>query len=238
MLIADVSLAQDTAVAVVSKNRYANLDFGVGYLHTDLGNIINFLSSYGYKPLPEGVVTLSFSPSFFVNRFVFRAEYTLQLPVAQQQSETIRSTFAGRHVAASIGYVVLQRPRFRLYPYVGINSFTSQPTVRERKTVTTADDLINNQQRGFHLLYSNASLDMGVQIDRLIPLKNRKWDCPQNSRYMTVGARLGYILGPGGVSGRFNSMPVDGVPSYSPTGPYLKLVIGFSTKMRDIKWKK
>lgn len=238
LMIGVAATAQDSASVVVSKNRFANLDFGVGYLHTDLGGINRFLSSYGYKPVAEGAVTLSFSPSFFVNRFVFRGEYTWQFPVSVPQSENVRATFTGQHVAASVGYVVLQRPTFRIYPYVGINSFVSQLVVRERRSATNLIDLVNNQQRGFQLLYSNASLDFGIQFDKMIPLKNRRWDCPQNARFMTVGLRVGYLYGPGDVKGRFNGSVIEGAPAYAPNGPYVKLVIGFSTKMRDIKWRK
>jgi hypothetical protein len=238
LFVTIVSVAQDSVATVVSRNRYANLDFSVGYLHTDLGNINRFLSSYGYKPVSEDIITLSFSPSFSVNRLVFRGEYTWQLPVVRQQSENVTSVFSGRHVAASIGYVVIQKPGFRLYPYVGISSFRSQLVVRESRSAATLDDLVDNQQRGFHLLYSNAALDLGFQVDKMISVKNRRWDCPQNARYMTIGLRAGYLYGPGNVKGRFNGRPVDGAPSYSPNGPYVKLVIGFSTKMRDLKWRK
>ena len=95
----------------------------------------------------------------------------------------------------------------------------------------------HHEQRGFHLAYSNAALDVGIQFDKLIPLKNRRWDCPQNTRYLTLGLRAGYIVNPA-VKGRFNGNIVEGAPTWSPGGPYLKLVIGFSTKMRDLKWKK
>ena len=98
--------------------------------------------------------------------------------------------------------------------------------------------LVNNQQRAFHLAYSNASLDVGVQVDKMISLKNRRWDCPQNAKFMTMGVRAGYMIGPGAVKGRFSGRVIDGAPSYSPNGPYVKLVIGFSTKMRDLKWRK
>jgi hypothetical protein len=230
--------AQDTVTTMVSKNRYVNLDFGVGYMHTDLGNINTFLSSYGYKSVSEDYFTLSFSPSFFINRFVLRGEYTWQLPVMRQESENIRTTFGGRHTAASIGYVIIQRPGFRIYPYIGINAFTSQLRVRERTSAASLDDLVSNQERAFHLVYSNASLDVGFQFDKLISLKNRRWDCPQNARFMTLGLRVGYLYGPGSVKGRFNGSVIEGTPAYSPNGMYMKLVIGFSTKMRDLKWKK
>lgn len=235
-LIAFSATAQDSLVTI-SKNRFVNLDFGVGYVHSSLGNINHFLSDHGYKPLSEGSVALSFSPSFTVNRFVFRGEYTWQIPSVREQTEQITSSFGGRHVAASIGYVVLQKRGVRIFPYVGINSFASAVAVRERPTIDNADDLVNNQQQAFHLRYSNASLDFGIQIDKMIPLKNRRWDCPQNARFMTIGLRVGYIYGPE-VKGRFNGRVIEGAPSFSPGGPYLKLVIGFSTKMRDMRWKK
>lgn len=55
---------------------------------------------------------------------------------------------------------------------------------------------------------------------------------------MTVGIRAGYLIGPGTVKGRFNGVVIEGAPTYSPNGPYIKLVIGFSTKVRELKWKK
>jgi hypothetical protein len=180
---------------------------------------------------------LSFSPSFSVNRFVFRGEFTWQIPVVREQTENITSSFTGRHVAASIGYVVLQKRGVRIFPYVGINSFASAVAVREKPVINNVDDLVNNEQRAFHLRYSNASLDFGIQIDKMIPLKNRRWDCPQNARFMTIGLRAGYIYGPE-IKGRFNGRIIEGAPAFSPSGPYVKLVIGFSTKMRDMKWKK
>lgn len=110
--------------------------------------------------------------------------------------------------------------------------------VRERTSVSDLDGLVNNQQRVFHLVYSNASLDIGLQFDKLISLKNRRWDCPQNARFMTIGVRAGYLIGPGKTKGRFNGTAIADAPTYSPNGPYVKLVIGFSTKMRDLKWSR
>ncbi len=172
-LISYASMAQDSVATMVSRNRYANLDFSVGYLHPDLSNINGFLTSYGYKPLQEDIITLSFAPSFSINRFVLRAEYTWQFPASMPQAENVTAAFSGRHLAASIGYLVIQKPNFRLYPYIGLNAFTSQLVVREKTTAPDIDDLVNNHQQAFHLAYSNAGLDVGVQADKLIALKNK-----------------------------------------------------------------
>jgi hypothetical protein len=237
VIIAFVSLAQDSVVTTISRNRYANIDFGVGYMHTDLSNINGFLSTYGYKPMSEDIITLSIAPSFSVSRLVFRGEFTWQFRVVMPQPENSTSAFGGRHAAASVGYLLIDKPGYRFYPYVGISSFASHLTVREKTSVSTVDDLVNNQQQGFQLVYSNASLDVGFQFDKLISLRNGRWDCPQSNRYMTLGLRVGYLFGPT-VKGRFNGQIVEGAPAYSPNGPYIKLVMGFSTKMRDLKWKK
>src|SRR5688572_14135208 len=103
LVLSTILAHSQDSVLTQSRNRYANLDFGIGYLHTDLKSINSFLSTYGYRPVSEDIVTISFSPSFSVNRFVFRGEYTLQLPTTINQSDNSYATFAGRHVSASIG---------------------------------------------------------------------------------------------------------------------------------------
>src|SRR5688572_33509971 len=87
VLIAFVSMAQDSVVTTISRNRYANIDFGVGYMHTDLSNINAFLSTYGYKPMSDDIITLSIAPSLFVHRFVFRGEFTWQFRTVGPQPE-------------------------------------------------------------------------------------------------------------------------------------------------------
>lgn len=237
LFIAFFSTAQDT-VLNVSRNRFANLDVSVGYLNSDIRSVNNFLSAYGYKRVSDNFVTFSVSPSVIFNRFVLRAEYTWQLRSERPQDGGLVASFGGRHNSASIGYVVLQKPGVRIYPYVGVNAFVSNLVVRERPSASTLDDLVANRQQAFHLAYSNASLDFGVQFDKLFLLRNRRFDCPQNAQFMTLGLRIGYLYGPGEVKGRFNGNIVEDAPTYSPNGMYIKLVLGLSTKMRALNWKR
>src|SRR5689334_20798437 len=159
MLIAFASTAQDSVATMVSRTRYANVDFAVGYLHTDLSSINKFMTSYGYKAVPEGVITASLGGSFSVNRFVFRPEFTWQFPIVMEEPENVTTTFTGRHFAVSVGYLLIQKPGFRLFPYVGLDAFTAQLAVRQRITPKpdNIDDLVNNQVRAFNLAFGNAA---------------------------------------------------------------------------------
>jgi hypothetical protein len=79
---------------------------------------------------------------------------------------------------------------------------------------------------------------VGVQLEKVIALHNREWDCPQNSRFMTLGARIGYNFGPS-VKAKYNgNQQIADGPSYALKGPYVKLTMGFGSQLRQLKWKK
>jgi hypothetical protein len=73
--------------------------------------------------------------------------------------------------------------------------------------VSDLDDLVNNQ-RAFHLAYSNAMIDVGVQMNKMISLKNRTWIVRKFEVYED-GGRVGYLFGPANVKGRFNQPLVE-----------------------------
>ena len=228
--------AQDST-RTISKNKYVQFDAGIGYLHTNMGCINNSLKSAGFHAMKEDYTTLSFSSAYFVNRFLFRSEFSLILPNHADQGNNINTEFTGYTISAGIGYALIQRPRFRLYPYVGITSFNTKLKFNDVTPVTTMNEIFTTPRQNAILQFTNAALDLGVQLEKIISLKNNQWDCPQNNKYMTLGIRLGYNLSPGTNKARFNgSQPID-APAYSFQGPYLKIVIGMGTKIRQLKWR-
>ena len=228
--------AQDSTKAV-SRNKYVQVDIGIGYLNTNMRSINTSLKNLGYQQVKENYATLSLSANYFIRRFLFRSEVSLILPNHVDQPNNTTTAFSGYTVSAGIGYAVIQNPRFRLYPYVGITSFNTTLKFTDKAPVTNMDELINSPKRNAKINFSNASLDLGIQLERMIVVRNNKWDCPQNNKYMTVGTRIGYNWSPGTVKARYNGSQITGAPEYNFQGPYIKLVIGVGKKIRDLKWK-
>jgi hypothetical protein len=229
---------QDTAIAV-TKSRYGHLDFAVGYARNDLRSINQSLSTVGYKPLDENFMTVSASWAYTVNRFIVRSEITYTMGNEVKQADHVATWLEGYSVGFGLGYVALRTSHWRIYPFVGINAFTHKLKFEDRSPIEDMSGVINTPHRTATLRFSNASLDFGIQVERLITLKNRKWDCPQNEKFMTLGLRMGYQYGPGKVYGRYNdgNNTVTDAPYYSPKGPYVKLVIGIGGKARNLNWK-
>lgn len=238
-LIAALAYGQDS-VLTVSNNKYFHIDFGVGYMKTDLSSINNSITSLGYKPISENFASISISSAFVINRVMIRNEVSFLMKNTTRQTENLTSSFGVRNIGFGIGYVIIERPNFRLYPFVNLNAFVGRLSFEDNAPVGDMDGLLNTPHYSSRLHFSNASLDFGFQLERLINLKQRKWDCPQNNRFMTIGLRAGYSFCPGKIDGRYNGMnqPIAGVPTFANKGPYLKLVVGFGSKMRDLKWKK
>ena len=228
--------AQDSTRAV-SRNKYVQVDIGIGYLNTNMRSINTSLKNLGYQQVKENYATLSLSTTYFIRRFLFRSEVSLILPNLVDQPNNTTTAFSGYTVSAGIGYAVIQNSQFRLYPYVGITSFNTTLKFTDKAPVTNMDELINTPNRNARINFSNASLDLGIQLERMIVVRNNKWDCPQNNKYMTVGTRIGYNWSPGTVKARYNGNQITGAPEYNFQGPYIKLVIGVGKKIRDLKWK-
>jgi hypothetical protein len=236
MLLSMISYAQDSTI-VVSKNRYLQVGLGAGYMHTNMASIGQSLKSLGYKPLKEDYATLSLSGTYFMNRFLFHTEVGVILPSRVSQPGNQQTTFSGYTVGAGIGYAVVWTPKFRLYPYVGINAFNTTLQFTDKSSVADMDELVNGAHRNAKIRFANSSLDMGVRFERIIPLRSKKWDCPQTNRYLTLGAKVGYNWCPGEVKARYNGNVLTGAPSYNFQGPYMRLIVGVEKKIRQLNWK-
>ncbi|SFN32555.1 hypothetical protein SAMN05428949_2430 [Chitinophaga sp. YR627] len=220
----------------VSRNKYIQFDAGIGYLRTNMSSVNASLKPLGYHAIRDNYTTASFSTAYFYNRFLFRGEASLILPHSINQPDNMKTTFGGYSVAAGIGYVVMQTPRSRLYPYVAIQGFSTRLKFTDRTPVKDMNELISTSRRNSSIQFSNASIDAGIQFERMITLKNNQWDCPQNNKYMTIGFRLGYNWSPGTVKARYNGALITGAPEYNFQGPYLKVMIGLGKKIRNMKW--
>ena len=237
IMISGLAYGQDS-VRTLSNNRYAQFDMGIGYTNAQLGSINRTLSNYGYEPFSEDVATFSLSTSYFINQLLIKSELTWSLGQEVEQTGDLTTHFEARSIGIGFGYAVVQKPSFRLTPYIGLNAYTGKLSFIDDSPVQNIDEVLNGSYRNSNLYFSTAALDVGIQMEKLIELKNKKWDCPQNSRFMTLGVRVGYNFGFDGARGRYNGQFIENAPTYSIEGFYVKAIIGFGSKIRDIKWKK
>ncbi|OQP46854.1 hypothetical protein A4H97_04845 [Niastella yeongjuensis] len=235
-LLAATGFTQDSSITV-SKNKYIQMDVGLGYLHTNMSSINASLKGAGFKPMKEDYGTLSVSFGYFVNRLLFRTDFSLVLPNHVDQRIGRNTEFKGYTIGAAIGYALVQKPKFRLYPYAGITAFNTKLQFNDISNVYDMNELLNTPRYNSSLQFSNATLDLGVQLEKIFTLTNNKWDCPQFNRYMTMGVRLGYNISPGVNKARINGHQPQDAPEYNYEGPYIKLIIGTGTKIRQMKWQ-
>jgi hypothetical protein len=235
-LFSSMSFGQDSSKAV-SRNKYIQFDIGLGYLHTNMTSVNATFKNAGLNPMKNDYATLSVSGSYFFNRFLFRTEASLVLPNSVHQGNHLNTEFTGYTIGASVGYAVIQNPRFRLYPYIGITNYNTALKFNDLSPAGSLSDLLNNPRQNTKIKYSNAALDLGAQLERIIALKNNQWDCAQYNKYMTLGLRAGYNWSPNGIKARYNGEQISGAPEYNFQGPYVKLVVGFGRKVRQLKWQ-
>jgi hypothetical protein len=235
-LLAATGFTQDSTITI-SHNKYVQVDAGLGYLHTNMSSINASLKSARLKPMKEDYGTLSLSFAYFANRLLFRTEFSMILPNHVDQTIDRNTEFKGYTIGAAIGYALIQKPKFRLYPYVGVTVFNTKLQFNDVSLVNDMNELLNTPRYNSSIRFSNAALDLGVQLDKIMTLKNNKWDCPQYNKYMTLGVRLGYYLSPGVNKAKVNGTQPKDAPDYNFEGPYIKLVIGTGTKIRQLKWQ-
>lgn len=237
-LLSSLLYGQDS-IPTLSANTYFQFDMGIGYTRAHLSSINETLNNYGYEPFNENMATFSLSTNYFLNRLLIKSEFTWLIPQSVAQEDDLTTRFRGYSVGIGLGYAVVKKPSYRLTPYIGIIAYTGRLSFIDESPVQNIDEALNGTYRNSHLSFSNAALDVGIQMEKLIELKNRKWDCPQNTRLMTLGVRVGYNFGFGGTAGRYNgNQSITDAPTYAMQGPYVKAIIGFGSKIRDIKWKK
>lgn len=238
LLISIIGHGQDSVITV-SKNKYVYFDFSAGYLKTDLQSVNASLTGLGYKPLKEDFATFSFSFGFFINRFLIRNEITYIAHNHTAQDNYIDSSIGGLNIGFGIGYALIERPKFKLYPFINLNDYMINLKFEDNSPARDLNDVLGTPHRSSKIFFSNASLDIGIQMEKLVELRNKKWDCPQNTRFLSYGLRIGYNWVPTMVKGSSNGIRrIEDGPSFSPRGPYVKVLVGFGTKMRDLKWKR
>jgi hypothetical protein len=228
-----------TRVGVVAKKTF-QIDFQPGYLQGDLSSINNSLREYGYNPMEGNMLTYTVSAKFIIRRFVMDLGVPFFRASDQSHSNQSRTTLMGTgfNFEVNLGYALVEKKSFRLSPYAGLVSSYASLKLMDTSPVTSLGNIMNGTRREGTLTFSGGSFNLGVHAEKLIPLNNRKIDCPQNNRYLSLGVKAGYLFPiNGGEPGEYNGQELLNAPRFALKGPYLRLVIGVGTRIRQLKWQ-
>jgi hypothetical protein len=229
--------AQDSLNIESSPVKHVQVDFKVGFLNNQHTSLNNALASNGWGKLAEGMFTYSIAPKMFRRRFMFGFEWMGYSSSVQEQGN-LKTSLQGYLVEPYAGYVIIQKNNFRLYPFVGINNSFSSLKLQDLSPVTDFDNVWNGTRREATIDFNSFALDLGFHTETLFNIKNRTWDCPQNTNYIALGLTAGYYVNLSESSnGRFNGQRFADSPTFQLNGLYGKLTIGFGTKLRQLKWK-
>jgi hypothetical protein len=240
LLVPVFAYGQDSTGIGVVPRKFFQLDYQPGYLRGDLSSINNSLRAYGYNPMEGNILTYTISAKFITNRFVFDFGIPFFRASDRSHLDNRRTTLTGTGINfdASLGYVLLEKKGFRLYPYVGLRSNYASLKLMDTSPVNNLGDIMNSTRKEGTITFSGGSFNAGIHVEKLIDLKNRKIDCPQNTRYLSVGLKAGYLFPiNGGEPGEYNGQELIDAPRFGLKGPYLRLTIGVGTRIRQLKWQ-
>ena len=230
--------AQDTTGVEVPLIKDVQVDFSLGYLKNRHGSLNNTLKENGWGAVSENLLTYSASARAFRGRFLFGFEWMGYTSLGSEENEDLQASLKGYYVEPYIGYTIVQKNNFRLYPFVGLNSSFATLKLEDLSPAVAFDDVWSDPRRGGIVDFNSYALDIGVHMLKLIPVKNRRWDCPQNNKYISVGFKVGYYLNLAeGENGRYNGQRFSDSPSFGINGFYGKMTIGFGTQVRKVKWR-
>jgi len=233
-LLASTSMAQDS---LQTKRFAVEGEMSFGYSYNSFSAVNSFLSSNGFNPISRNRFTSRIGSVSIINRFVFGAGIEVLIPMSESQPGNLKTSLQGFSLAPMVGYCIIQRKRTTIYPYVRLVDNNLSLKIIDGQTVVDANSLINATNRNVSLAYQFLTLDVGMSINRNISARNRDWDCPQSNRYWTMGLKAGYSFLSGNDDARYNNQVLRGAPALDYQGPYVRLVIGFGTWHRKLKWQ-
>lgn len=240
LLIPVLAHGQDsTRVGVVSR-KIIQFDFQPGYLRSDLSSINNSLRAYGYNPLEGNMNTFTFSAKLIVKRFVLDLGIPFFRTPGQNQPDQRKTMLSGAGInfEANLGYALVEQKGFRLYPYAGLWSNYASLRLIDNSPVNSLDDIVNGARREGTITFNSGSFNLGIHAEKLIARKNRKIDCPQNTRYTSVGIKVGYLFPiNGGAFGESNNRTLADAPRFGLSGPYVRLTIGVGAIVNRLNWQ-
>ncbi|PIP13880.1 MAG: hypothetical protein COT45_01025 [bacterium (Candidatus Stahlbacteria) CG08_land_8_20_14_0_20_40_26] len=137
-------------------------------------------------------------------------------------SDTLKASVSAGYGFFDVGYVLLSKKSFRLFPIVGLGGGGIDLRILERGVTPTFDEILDNPGREANISTGSILLQFGAGLDYFLKLGEDE----KGEGGLLFGIRAGYTYAPTQADWKMGDMDVLGGPDIGVTGPYIHLIFG------------
>lgn len=180
------------------------------------------LDAAGYEEFGQSFLAMSGGLELSIRRLILGWEGTALLTDGQGSDNGLIATeLYGGEALFNVGYRVVSRDRFSIFPMVGAGAGTMQISFLPA-TAGSFNDILTNPQRMARMYAVTALVNVGAGLEYMMPVL-RLW---RGDGGILLGLRAGYIFSPFSSNWRFENTSIAGGPDLDMSGPYVRGQIG------------
>jgi hypothetical protein len=195
--------------------------FIMGAHFLDLGNLNVMLENKGYNAYFENFISIGGGGYWRINRFIMEGEGHTILE-SKEKFNIYKSSISGGFGFFNIGYVLISKPHFSLYPLFGPGYGGLTLKIWDENDVPTFGEILDNPKRTVETSTGNFLINLGIGLDILTPFKKDE----TGEGGPCFGFRMGYLLAIGKGDWSYEGNDISGGPEIGLDGFYIRLFIG------------
>lgn len=197
--------------------------FNIGFQTMDIAPLSSIIESYGYDVLSDGNLTIGGGGQFYLNRWVvgMSGGYVGQGEVT---NTTHQLSFGGGYGLLSLGYDVLGKKQFALYPSAGFGFSGSGLSIVPRYPGASFTDVLQEPE-----VYTEERVSIGAFTPMYQLALNGDWFVTggEDAAYgFLLGLTAGYRIAPAANYSNVGGTELDTGPDFNTSGFFLTLRLG------------
>ncbi|MBN2103578.1 hypothetical protein JW835_06000 [bacterium] len=217
---AAVSQGQEEAPAVKVKGGMGYSIFGKSTI--DIGSMNDKLESHGYTRLSENYFCVGGGGhSIIKNRWIIGGEGYSLLGDDVTSDNFNASTYVFQGFA-NIGYIVLSKKGFSVYPLIGLGGGSMRLTFTEEGASYSVDEVLTDPKQCAQLTAGGFLINLALGVDYYLKLGENE----EGHGGFLLGVRAGYTLQTSQSGWEIYDNELFGAPGTSMTGPFVRIIFG------------
>jgi hypothetical protein len=196
--------------------------FQMGYAFFNQGNLNQLLNASGMPELENGSLSLGGGGHSIIRNFIVGGEGH-GLIGNESENNNYKVSQSGGYGFFNLGYLVVQKPAFNVYPILGIGGGGSSVTITDKRNLpSNFGDLLANPNQQSNLSKGGFMLNFSLGADYFIAGETND----KSTEGFLIGLRVGYLLELNQNNWSIAGQELSGGPDSGISGPFVRLTIG------------